>query len=131
MMQKKRYSSYSPLLIASVDLLVLVSLFFLFLFIHDPFWVRSLHGLLVFAKVHYKSLALIVLFWFLVAAQVGIYRRFRFSRFLEILRRVFFQTVFFAVILFAISGGKEETLYSSKESFYFLAILFLYFFTIN
>lgn len=127
-MSKTRYSHYSPFLLALIDLLILIGLFFLFLFLHDPFWERSFYGLSVFAKVHYKSLALIVLFWFLVAAQVGIYRRFRFSRFLEILRRVFFQTVFFAVILFAISGGKEESLYSSKESFYFLAILFLYLF---
>lgn len=127
-MSKTRYSPYSPFLLALIDLLILSSLFFIFLFIHDPLWERSFHGLVVFAKVHYKSLALVVVFWFLVASHVGIYKRFRFSRFLEILRRVFFQTVFFAVILFAISGGKEETLYSSQESFYFLAILFLYLF---
>lgn len=127
-MSNTRYSTYSPFLLVVADLFVLVSLFFIFLFLHDPLWERSFYGLSIFAKVHYKSLALVVVFWFLVASHVGIYKRFRFSRFLEILRRVFFQTVFFAVILFAISGGKEETLYSSKESFYFLAILFLYLF---
>lgn len=127
-MSKTRYSHYSSFLLALIDLLILIGLFFIFLFLHNPFWERSIYGLTIFAKVHYKSLVLIVVFWLLVAAQVGIYRRFRFSRFLEVLRRIFFQTVIFAVILFAISGGKEETLYSSKESFYFLAILFLYLF---
>ncbi|MBA5629196.1 exopolysaccharide biosynthesis polyprenyl glycosylphosphotransferase [Moheibacter lacus] len=127
-MSKKRYSPYSILLLAFIDLIFLIGLFFLFLFIHDSGWERSLHGLLVFAKVHYKSLVLIILFWLLVAGQVGLYNRFRFSRFLDILRRIVFQMVIFAIILFAISGGKKESLYTSIESFYFLSILFIYLF---
>lgn len=125
-MAKLRYSPYSSFLLGITDLIFIISLFFIFLFIHDPDWERSIHGLAVFAKVHYKSLALIIIFWFLVAAQVGIYNRFRFSRFLEILRRIVFQVVIFAIVLFAISGGKKESLYTSKESFYFLSILLIY-----
>lgn len=127
-MTKSRYSPFSPFLLAFADIIFLISLFFLFLFFHDPSWERSLHGLLVFGRTHYKSLALIILFWILVAGQVGLYKRFRFSRFLEILRRIVFQIVLFAVVLFAISGGKKESLYTSTESFYFLSILFIYLF---
>ncbi len=125
-MSKTRYSPYFPYFLAIADLLILISLFFLFLFIHDPSWERSLHGLSVFANIQYKSLFLVVLFWLLVASQVRLYKRFRFSRFLEISKKIFFQVILFAVVLFAISGGKEESLYSSKESAYFLLILFGY-----
>lgn len=127
-MAKPRHSPYAPFLLAVVDLFILIGLFFLFLFIHDSLWARTLHGLKVFAVVHYKSLVLVVLFWILVASQVKLYKRFRFSRFLEILRRIVFQVVIFAVVLFAISGGKKESLYTSKESFYFISILFIYLF---
>lgn len=127
-MSRKRYSPYSPFLISSIDLLVLTILFFLFLFIHDPLWERSIHGLLVFAKVHYKSLILILLFWLLVSSQIGFYKPFRFSNLFDILRRVLIQTILFTIILFAISGGKTENLYSTEESFYFLLIIFLYLF---
>lgn len=127
-MTKARYSPYTPFLLAFSDLTVLISLFFLFLFIHDPTWERTFHGLLVFAKVHYKSLALVILFWLLVAGQVGLYKRFRFAGFLEILRRLVFQVVIFAIVLFAISGGKKESLYTPNDSFYFLLIIFIYLF---
>lgn len=127
-MSKSRYSHYSPILISISDFIILISLFFTFLFVHDPAWERSLNGLIVFAQVHYKSLALIILSWLLVANQVKLYKRFRFSRFLEILRRIIFQIILFALVLFAISGGKHESLYSSQESFYFLSILFIYLF---
>jgi len=127
-MANNRFSPYSPIILAIADLFLLIGLFFLFLFIHNSSWERSLHGLVVFAKVQYKSLLLITLFWFLVASQIGLYQRFRFSRFLEILRRIFFQVILFAVVLFAISGGKTESLYSSEESFYFLTLLFAYLF---
>ena len=125
-MQKKRYSPYFVFLSAISDILFLLILFFFFLFIHDPLWERTFHGLAVFAKVQYKSLLLITLFWFLVAGQVKLYKRFRFARFLEIAKRIVFQIILFAVVLFAISGGKKESLYASQESIYFLLILFSY-----
>src|SRR5690606_22618994 len=125
-MANKRYSAYSSFLLAFTDFIFLIGLFFLFLFIHDPTWERSIHGLLVFAKVHYKSLILVVLFWFLVAGQVKLYKRFRFSRFLDVARRILFQVILFAFVLLAISGGKKEALYTSKESVIFISVLFGY-----
>ena len=125
-MSKLRYSPYSPFLLTLLDLTILICLFFTFLFINDPYWDRSLHGLVIFAQVHYKSLALIILFWLLIANQVGLYKRFRFTRFLEILRRISFQTVLFAIGLFAISGGKSESLYTSSVSFYFIILILFY-----
>ncbi|MFV0305710.1 MAG: exopolysaccharide biosynthesis polyprenyl glycosylphosphotransferase [Moheibacter sp.] len=127
-MANKRYYPYLTYFLTIADLLILVGLFFLFLFFHDPSWARTFHGLKIFAVVHYKSLVLVVLFWMLVASQVKLYSRFRFTRFLEILRRIVFQIVLFVVVLFAISGGKKESLYTSKESFYFISILFIYLF---
>lgn len=125
-MANKRYSAYSSFLLAFADFIFLIGLFFLFLFIHDPTWERSIHGLLVFMKVHYKSLILVVLFWFLVAGQVKLYKRFRFSRFLDVARRILFQVILFAFVLLAISGGKKEALYTSKESVVFVSVLFCY-----
>lgn len=125
-MPQNRYSPYSFFLIAIADLVFLIGLFFLFLFIHDPTWERSFHGLMVFAKVHYKSLILIVLFWLLLSAQTKLYKRFRFSGFLDVFKRIIFHVLLFGVVLFAISGGKSESLYTLKESVFFLSILFFY-----
>lgn len=125
-MSKKRYSPYSFFLLVCFDLLVLIGLFFLFLFINDPQWERTLKGLLVFAKVHYKSLALIILFWFLASNQVQLYKRSRFSRFLDIFKRITLQVTLFSIVLFAISGGKKESLYTPQESITLVVILFLY-----
>lgn len=125
-MAKHRYSSHSPYLLISADFLVLISLFFLFLFLHNPLWERSLYGLLVFAQVHYKSLLLFGIFWFLVSSQVKLYNGYRFTRFLNVLKSIFIQFFLFAVVLFAISGGKQESLYTTQESIGFLSVLLVY-----
>src|SRR5690606_5508028 len=83
-------------------------------------------GLIIFAKVQYKSLLFLIVFWFIIANQVKLYKNFRFSRFLEILKRTFFQIALFAIVIFAISGGKKESLYSSTETFSLLGILTIY-----
>lgn len=125
-MNKNRYSSYSLFLLLIADLGVLVFLFFLFLFYHYPTWERSLNGLIIFGQVHYKALILLGLFWCLVAAQIGLYNKFRFHSYLDILKRVFFQILLFSIALFAISGIKKENLYTSGETVVFLIILFVY-----
>ncbi|WP_354507926.1 exopolysaccharide biosynthesis polyprenyl glycosylphosphotransferase [Moheibacter stercoris] len=109
-----------------LDLTILVFLFFLFLFVNDPTWDRSLQGLIIFGKVHYKSLLLFIIFWLLISNHSKLYKSFRLTRYLEFARKSTFQTLGFAIILFAISGGKSEMLYSSKLSLVFLAILFIY-----
>lgn len=115
-----------PIWIGILDCFLIIALFFLFLFINDPLWDRSLKGLLIFAKTQYKSLLFLLVFWFVIANQVKLYKNFRFMRFLEILKRIFFQIVLFAIVIFAISGGKKENLYSSTETFYLLGILSIY-----
>lgn len=115
-----------PIWIGILDCFILIGLFFLFLFINDPLWDRSFNGLIIFAKVQYKSLLFLIVFWFIIANQVKLYKNFRFSRFLEILKRTFFQIALFAIVIFAISGGKKESLYSSTETFSLLGILTIY-----
>ncbi|HUH34615.1 MAG TPA: exopolysaccharide biosynthesis polyprenyl glycosylphosphotransferase [Moheibacter sp.] len=126
MMLKKNYSPYTQSLLICIDFLFLISLFFIFLFINDPQWERSLHGLTTFAKVHYKSLTLMIIFWLLASNQVKLYKNFRFSRFLDTLKRLIFQIILFTVVLFAISGGKKENLYTTQESIILIIILFFY-----
>lgn len=126
-MSKRRNSSNSlSLWLGFLDIIILSFLFVFFLFINDPHWERSFNGLLIFIKVHYKSLILFVFFWLLIANQIKLYKRVRLTRFLELTRKVILQTVLFAIIIFAISGGKSESLYSGKVSFAFLSVLFLY-----
>src|SRR5690625_81109 len=127
-MVNKRYFAYSSYLLAIADVFVIISLFFVFLFIHDPLWERSLHGLLTFAKVHYKSLILFILFWFFVSSYVKLYNGFRFERFLNVIRKAIVQVFFFTIVLFAISGGKKESLYTTEESIYFIVVLSIYLF---
>ncbi len=125
-MLRRNYPNYTLFLLVCLDLLVITALFFTFLFINDPHWERSLHGLITFAKVHYKSLALIILFWFLASSQVQLYKNTIFSRFLDLIKKIIVQVILFSIVLFAISGGKKENLYTPQESIYFVIILFFY-----
>src|SRR5690625_1528103 len=106
-MVNKRYFAYSSYLLAIADVFVIISLFFVFLFIHDPLWERSLHGLLTFAKVHYKSLILFILFWFFVSSYVKLYNGFRFERFLNVIRKAIVQVFFFTIRSEERRVGKE------------------------
>lgn len=125
-MSRNRYSPYTYLLLTFVDLIIVGILLLVFLYIHGAESETAERGDLMFFLSQYKSVLLILLFWILVAGRVNLYKRFRFSRFLELLKGIFFQTFMIGIVIFAISGGKTESLFTFNESIYFILILFVY-----
>lgn len=65
-------------------------------------------------EAHYKALLLIVIFWLIIAKNIGLYYQKRFNYLREILKKVFYQIFSFAIILFTISGIKEDPLISPE-----------------
>ena len=48
------------------------------------------------------------------------------SRFLDLIKKIIVQVILFSIVLFAISGGKKENLYTPLESIYFVILLLFY-----
>lgn len=74
----------------------------------------------------FKAYFLLLISWYLISHYSGLYKDYRFNRFLNIIRRCISQLIIFALILYTISGVKVENLFTNKQSFAFLAILSLF-----
>lgn len=109
-----------------IDFLVLTFLFFFILLIHYPNWDKSFDGLKILFLVQYKSYILLIIFWFFISHQVKYYKIDEFLKIGSILKKVFFQNIYFSILLFALSGIKSEHLLTTKETFLFSLIVFVY-----
>lgn len=109
-----------------IDLIIIIALFIYFLFFHYPTWDRSLEGIKIFLIIHYKSLFLIILSWYMIAHYIKFYRLNEFTKLGDILKRTILQVFYFSIILFSISGIKNESLYTSKETVFFCISIFIY-----
>src|SRR5690606_12697256 len=67
--------------------------------------------------------------WFLISQYLSYYKTTRFERYLDYIRKSIFQLILFAIVLFAISGVKNEDLFSNKQSLNFIIILIIYVFS--
>ena len=125
-MSDNHNNPFYKLLKLLLDLLVIVFLFYTFLWIHIPTVPKNLDGLWIFTYSQYKSLGLFILSWLLISQQVRFYTAdvHLTTRF----KKTFYQLFLFAIVLFAVSGIKNENLYSNEESAYFIAILSAYLF---
>ena len=63
-----------------------------------------------------------------ISHYLNFYKFTRFERYLDFIRKSIFQVLLFSVVLFAISGAKNEDLFSNKQSAYFTVILAIYIF---
>lgn len=112
------------LLKLSLDLLVIVVLFYTFLFIHIPTVPKNLDGLWILTHSQYKSLGLFILSWLLISQQTKIYGVSEF--YLESIRKVFYQLFLFSLVVFAVSGIKTDYLYTNNESAFFIGVVSVY-----
>lgn len=118
-----KHSFIIHLLQLFIDFSILIVLFFMFLFIHNPDSHRTFESIIVFSNDHYKALILILVSWSFISSYSKIYSKFSDERFIDFTRRFILHSFWFALILFAISGIKTENLFTNKESAYFLIIL--------
>lgn len=75
-----------------------------------------------------KSYLFLIGSWFFISHYLNFYKFTRFERYLDFIRKSIFQVLLFSVVLFAISGAKNEDLFSNKQSAYFTVILAIYIF---
>jgi len=126
MQYKNKSNATLNLLNIVFDFALLTILFFLFLFIHYPNWEKSINGIKIFMLVQYKSYFLIILAWFIISQNVKYYLQKEDVKLGKVLQQCFWQCFFFSISLLAISGIKNESLYSNIESLSFSIILFVY-----
>jgi len=114
-----------------IDFLAITSLFVSILYFRYSDWfigfnVFEITKFLINYQI--KSYLFLLISWFLISQYLGFYKFIRFERYLDYFRKSAFQIILFAVVLFAISGVKNENLFSNKQSLYFVLILGLYIF---
>lgn len=116
------------LLLLILDYLIISCLFFYFLFYRYDYLYKekNLSTLGDMINDQFKAYFLLLISWFLISQYLNFYKFTRFERYLDFIRKSFFQILLFAVVLFAISGVKNEDLFSNKQSAYFTAILGAY-----
>lgn len=125
-MPAKQNNPLHKLLKLSLDLLVIVFLFYLFLWIHTPTVPKNLDGLWIFTYSQFKSLGLFILSWLLISQQVKFYGVVAY--FSERVKKIIFQIFLFSIVILAVSGIKTDYLYTNEESAYFIIILVTYLF---
>jgi len=109
-----------------IDVVVLTFIFFFILFIHYPKWDKSFEGMKILFLVQYKSYFLLIVSWLFISQVVKYYKVNEFLKIGSVLKKIFFQNFYFSIILFALSGIKDEHLLTTNETFLFSFIVFIY-----
>lgn len=114
-----------------LDTLVLVIFFFIYLKIQYQFFWTEIYPLekiptyLELFQSHYKALILFVFTWFIFAKNIALYVTSKSVKFVDILKRLIYQTAFFSIVVFAISGFKTSDLYSPQLAIVYVLTLFI------
>jgi len=75
---------------------------------------------------HYKAYLLIIFSWFIIADYVKLYSVKRLNYLREVIKKVIYQSFFFSIIIFTISGLKSEDLLSNKLVIFLTLSIFFY-----
>lgn len=119
-----RYSKYITPICATLDVVTICGLFFLFNYIAndgDTFRESILMGI----ENYYKAFILFIFSWYFITQKTKIYSLHRGISLVEILKKVGLQIILFSVIVFAISGFRDSYLSRGPYAVYFLSTLFL------
>lgn len=112
------------------DVVVLIFFFFLYLKLqYQYFWsedypLEKIPTYIDLIKSHYKALLLFLVTWFLIAKNVTLYDAQRRVKFVDILKKLIYQILYFSVVVFAISGLKTSDLYSPQLGITYILTLF-------
>ncbi|MBF0597697.1 exopolysaccharide biosynthesis polyprenyl glycosylphosphotransferase [Faecalibacter rhinopitheci] len=109
-----------------LDFSLLSLLFIFFLYLHYPNWERSVNGLKILLLVQYKSFLIFIFSWFVIAEYVKYYLLNENIKLGNVFKKSIVQSALFSIILFAISGIKDENLYSNFETLGFSIVIFIY-----
>ena len=129
MQQKKPIKLY--FLQEFIDILFLIILFLIYLKLqYQYFWTEDyplerIPTYFELFKSHYKALLLFLIIWFLIAKNVSLYVVQRRIKFVDILKKLIYQILYFSIIVFAISGLKTSDLFSPKLGISYIFSLFV------
>ena len=129
MQQKKPIKLY--FLQEFIDILFLIILFLIYLKLqYQYFWTEDyplerIPTYFELFKSHYKALLLFLIIWFLIAKNVSLYVVQRRIKFVDILKKLIYQILYFSIIVFAISGLKTSDLFSPKLGIEYIFSLFV------
>ena len=114
-----------------LETISLIFFFFIFLKLqYQYFWtedypLEKIPTYFELFKAHYKALLLFVVIWFLIANNVSLYKVYRRVKFVEIVKKITYQILFFSIVVFAISGLKSSDLFSPQLGITYILLLFL------
>ncbi len=120
------YRIFIPLIQFILDIFTIVFLFCYFLKLQYDGTIK----ISLLLESHYKALLLFILSWYFISVKTGLYELSR-SYFFKVLKKVFFQILFFSIIIFAVSGLKSKYLFSNNISVLFVIYLFIIVFLIH
>lgn len=129
MQQKKTNKFYY--LQEFIDIFFLIIFFFIYLKLqYQYFWTEDyplvkMPTYFELLKFHYKALVLFIVIWFLISKNVSLYDVFRRVKFVDILKKLIYQILFFSIVVFAISGLKTSDLFSPQLAITYVFSLFL------
>lgn len=114
------------------DLIILLCLLLIFLKLQYkyfyPIKLEYVPTIKSIIESHYKAIFLLLFSWIIIADYTKLYQLKRFNYLREILRKISFQTFFFSIIIFTVSGLKTEELFIYKLVISLSLIIFCYLF---
>lgn len=110
------------------DYLIVSVLFFYFLFFRYDYLYkeRTFSTLCEMFNDQFKAYLLLLLSWYLISELTNFYKSTRFLRYINFIRRSIYQLIIFSFILYTVSGIKSESLFTNRQSFYYLLVLAIY-----
>ena len=111
-----------------LDYLIISILFFYFLFFRYDYLYKekTLATLGEMINDQFKAYFLLLISWYLISEFTNFYKSTRFLRYINFIRGSLYQLLIFAFILYTVSGIKAESLFTNRQTFYFLIILGVY-----
>lgn len=115
-----------------IDILFLIIFFLIYLKLqYQYFWtekypLEKIPTYFELLKSHYKALFLFIMIWFIIAKNVSLYDIVRRVKFVDILKKIIYQILYFSIVVFAISGLKTSDLFSPQLGIAYILTLFIF-----
>lgn len=114
----------------TIDIIILIIFLFIFLRIQYQTFSQELinkinpQAFISLFQSHYKILFLFVLSWFLISNNLQLYSTHRNTKFVNLLKKFFFQIFLFSIVIFAISGLNKTDIFWGNVGFIYVGTLF-------
>jgi len=113
-----------------LDILAVFLLFVIFITLqykyYYPIHLSRLPYFLEIMTAHYKAIILLLFSWIIIADYVKLYSIKRLNYLREIIKKVIYQSFFFLIIIFTVSGLKSEDLLSNNLVLILTVSIFIY-----